>query len=89
MWPFRRTGPSGFSSSSTAEDVTKGIDGSGLTAIVTGPGLCGSCVCFYVSVCFFGFVRRVVTLLDCFSRDSNFVKSLRDRMFMVLAAVFL
>ncbi|XVF12524.1 hypothetical protein REPUB_Repub08aG0125800 [Reevesia pubescens] len=36
MWLFRRKGPSGFSSSSTAEDVTQGIDGSGLTAIVTG-----------------------------------------------------
>ncbi|KAG8390330.1 hypothetical protein BUALT_Bualt01G0072400 [Buddleja alternifolia] len=36
MWLFRRKGPSGFSSSSTAEDVTNGIDGSGLTAIVTG-----------------------------------------------------
>ncbi|CAI9092260.1 OLC1v1027453C1 [Oldenlandia corymbosa var. corymbosa] len=36
MWPFSRKGPSGFSSSSTAEDVTQGIDGSGLTAIVTG-----------------------------------------------------
>ena len=28
--------PSGFSASSTAEEVTQGIDGSGLTAIVTG-----------------------------------------------------
>ncbi|CAA3031270.1 Hypothetical predicted protein [Olea europaea subsp. europaea] len=36
MWLFRRNGPSGFSSSSTAEEVTNGIDGSGLTAIVTG-----------------------------------------------------
>ncbi|RDY14795.1 Short-chain dehydrogenase TIC 32, chloroplastic, partial [Mucuna pruriens] len=31
-----RKGISGFSSSSTAEEVTNGIDGSGLTAIVTG-----------------------------------------------------
>ena len=37
MWLFRRKGPSGFSASSTAEEVTQGIDGSGLTAIVTGP----------------------------------------------------
>lgn len=37
MWPFNRKGPSGFSSSSTAEEVTQGIDGTGLTAIVTGP----------------------------------------------------
>ena len=37
MWPFYRKGPSGFSSSSTAEDVTQGVDGTGLTAIVTGP----------------------------------------------------
>jgi hypothetical protein len=36
MWPFNRKGPSGFSWSSTAEDVTEGIDGTGLTAIVTG-----------------------------------------------------
>uniref|UniRef100_A0A2P2JFV7 Short-chain dehydrogenase n=1 Tax=Rhizophora mucronata TaxID=61149 RepID=A0A2P2JFV7_RHIMU len=36
MWWFSRKGPSGFSSSSTAEEVTNGVDGSGLTAIVTG-----------------------------------------------------
>ncbi|KAK8690373.1 hypothetical protein V6N13_073907 [Hibiscus sabdariffa] len=36
MWLFSRKGPSGFSSSSTAEEVTQGIDGTGLTAIVTG-----------------------------------------------------
>ncbi|CAI9092262.1 OLC1v1027456C2 [Oldenlandia corymbosa var. corymbosa] len=37
MWWFRsRKGPSGFSATSTAEEVTQGIDGSGLTAIITG-----------------------------------------------------
>ncbi|KAL5744648.1 hypothetical protein ACOSQ2_027764 [Xanthoceras sorbifolium] len=36
MWLFSRKGPSGFSSSSTAEEVTQGIDGPGLTAIATG-----------------------------------------------------
>ncbi|XP_070053291.1 short-chain dehydrogenase TIC 32, chloroplastic-like isoform X2 [Nicotiana tomentosiformis] len=36
MWFFRRKGASGFSYNSTAEEVTHGIDGSGLTAIVTG-----------------------------------------------------
>ncbi|KAJ8771509.1 hypothetical protein K2173_026686 [Erythroxylum novogranatense] len=36
MWFFARKGSSGFSSSSTAEEVTHGIDGSGLTAIITG-----------------------------------------------------
>lgn len=36
MWPFSRKGPSGFSWSSTAEEVTQGIDGTGLTAIITG-----------------------------------------------------
>ncbi|KAK8652185.1 hypothetical protein V6N13_061207 [Hibiscus sabdariffa] len=36
MWIFGSKGPSGFSSSSTAEEVTQGIDGTGLTAIVTG-----------------------------------------------------
>ncbi|RRT73515.1 hypothetical protein BHE74_00009439, partial [Ensete ventricosum] len=39
MWPFHGRGPSGFSSSSTAEEVTEGLDGSGLTAIVTGAPL--------------------------------------------------
>ncbi|WOL10547.1 hypothetical protein Cni_G19305 [Canna indica] len=36
MWSLNRRGQSGFSSSSTAEEVTEGIDGTGLTAIVTG-----------------------------------------------------
>ncbi|XP_068640840.1 short-chain dehydrogenase TIC 32, chloroplastic-like [Aristolochia californica] len=36
MWLFSWKGPSGFSACSTAEEVTRGIDGSGLTAIVTG-----------------------------------------------------
>ncbi|XP_047321813.1 short-chain dehydrogenase TIC 32, chloroplastic-like [Impatiens glandulifera] len=36
MFWFNRKGPSGFSYSSTAEEVTEGVDGSGLTAIVTG-----------------------------------------------------
>ncbi|KAE9621048.1 putative very-long-chain 3-oxoacyl-CoA reductase [Lupinus albus] len=35
MW-FRRKGDSGFSASSTAEEVTHGIDATSLTAIVTG-----------------------------------------------------
>ncbi|XP_043722715.1 short-chain dehydrogenase TIC 32, chloroplastic-like isoform X2 [Telopea speciosissima] len=36
MWLFSRKGPSGFSATSTADEVTQGIDGTGLTAIVTG-----------------------------------------------------
>ncbi|KAF0890607.1 hypothetical protein E2562_003803, partial [Oryza meyeriana var. granulata] len=37
MWGLlRRRSPSGFSPSSTAEEVTAGIDGSGLVAVVTG-----------------------------------------------------
>ncbi|KAI3823622.1 hypothetical protein L1987_05062 [Smallanthus sonchifolius] len=36
MWIFGRKGISGFSASSTAEEVTDGIHGSGLIAIVTG-----------------------------------------------------
>ncbi|KAL8534439.1 hypothetical protein ACS0TY_010452 [Phlomoides rotata] len=36
MWIFKRNWASGFSSSSTAEEVTNGIDASALTAIVTG-----------------------------------------------------
>ncbi|OVA14010.1 Short-chain dehydrogenase/reductase SDR [Macleaya cordata] len=36
MWLFRRKGPSGFSACNTAEEVTHGIDGTNLTAIVTG-----------------------------------------------------
>lgn len=37
VWIFGSKGASGFSASSTADDVTTGIDGTGLTAIVTGP----------------------------------------------------
>ncbi|KAJ8536794.1 hypothetical protein K7X08_035195 [Anisodus acutangulus] len=36
MWFVSKKGPSEFSSNSTAEEVTQGIDGSALTAIVTG-----------------------------------------------------
>ncbi|KAE9618291.1 hypothetical protein Lal_00047671 [Lupinus albus] len=36
MWPFSRKGGSGFSSSSTAQQVTDNIDATGLTAVVTG-----------------------------------------------------
>ncbi|KAL2550436.1 NAD(P)-binding Rossmann-fold superfamily protein [Forsythia ovata] len=40
MWFFIGKGASGFSANSTAEEVTQGIDGSGLTAIVTGASSC-------------------------------------------------
>ncbi|CAN6223291.1 unnamed protein product [Urochloa humidicola] len=36
-WLFGRRGPSGFSWSSTADQVTEGISAAGLTAVVTGP----------------------------------------------------
>ncbi|KAM0938831.1 putative very-long-chain 3-oxoacyl-CoA reductase [Dioscorea sansibarensis] len=36
MWPLKWKGASGFSAWSTAEEVTEGVDGAGLTAIVTG-----------------------------------------------------
>ncbi|KAK1408282.1 hypothetical protein QVD17_39923 [Tagetes erecta] len=36
MWIFGTKGASGFSASSTSEQVTDGINGSGLTAVVTG-----------------------------------------------------
>lgn len=36
MWFLGWKGPSGFSAASTAEQVTQGIDGTALTAIVTG-----------------------------------------------------
>ncbi|KAF8697847.1 hypothetical protein HU200_035338 [Digitaria exilis] len=36
MWWFYRKGPSGFSGASTAEEVTAGVDGSGLVAVITG-----------------------------------------------------
>lgn len=36
-WLLGRRGPSGFSWSSTADEVTEGISAAGLTAIVTGP----------------------------------------------------
>ncbi|KAK3153234.1 hypothetical protein QOZ80_2BG0169570 [Eleusine coracana subsp. coracana] len=36
MWWFYRRGPSGFSGASTAEEVTAGIDGRGMVAVITG-----------------------------------------------------
>ena len=44
MWWFYRKGPSGFAGASTAEEVTAGVDGRGLVAVITGaytylPGL--------------------------------------------------
>ncbi|KAJ0043117.1 hypothetical protein Pint_17481 [Pistacia integerrima] len=39
MWWFNRKGASGFSSSSTAEEVTQGIDGTSLTAIEASSGI--------------------------------------------------
>lgn len=50
MWLLGWKGPSGFSGRSTAEEVTRGIDGSGLTAIIT--GLLISYL-FMISFCFF------------------------------------
>lgn len=41
-------GKSGFAASSTAEDVTKGVDGTGLTAIVTGNLTSNACLCVFV-----------------------------------------
>ena len=38
-WLLGRRGPSGFSWSSTADQITQGISAAGLTAIVTGPYL--------------------------------------------------
>ncbi|PKI54008.1 hypothetical protein CRG98_025619 [Punica granatum] len=39
MWIFGWKGQSGFSARSTAEAVTRGIDASGLTAVVTGASI--------------------------------------------------
>ncbi|XP_039785324.1 short-chain dehydrogenase TIC 32, chloroplastic-like isoform X1 [Panicum virgatum] len=36
MWWFYRKGPSGFAGASTAEEVTAGVDGRGLVAVITG-----------------------------------------------------
>jgi len=53
MWFIGWKGPSGFSASSTAEQVTHGIDGTSLTAIITGFFSfffsCSICCVFYSS----------------------------------------
>lgn len=73
MWLFRRKGPSGFSSSSTAEEVTDGIDATGLTAIVTGPNLLYFCFFFAFSIFhlnwvsfWFSFTRVSPSITLCF-----------------------
>lgn len=75
MWLLGFKGPSGFSARSTAEQVTDGIDGSGLTAIVTGfvsifsSGLLLFCVswsglvCIYVLIYYYSRLRSVFSLL--------------------------
>lgn len=57
-WLIGFKGPSGFSAKHTAEDVTEGVDGKGLTAIVTGFFLSIS-----LSFCFLHFLE----VLDRFS----------------------
>lgn len=39
MWIFGGKSESGFNANNNAEQVTEGIDGTALTAIVTGPSL--------------------------------------------------
>lgn len=58
MWIFGLTGKSGFSARNTAEQVTKGVDGTGLVAIVTGmflflPACITHKLCVYVISFFF------------------------------------
>lgn len=65
MWIFGTKGASGFSARSTAEEVTEGIDGAGLTAIVTGMNILYGSPSFLIInflSCFFQ-----VLLLELFS----------------------
>lgn len=64
---FGKKGPSGFSSSSTAEEVTEGIDGSGLTAIVTGMFFLSLSVLhhLYAPFMFFFNFKSLVSVLCC------------------------
>lgn len=59
MWFLGWKGASGFSASSTAEQVTQGIDGTALTAIVTGFSFSFP----FLKTCFFGAVQIGVCVL--------------------------
>lgn len=61
-WISIFTGKSGFAASSTAEDVTKGVDGTGLTAIVTGNFTSNSCLCVCVPVLCFWLMNNWILL---------------------------
>lgn len=74
MWIFGWKGQSGFSARSTAEEVTQGIDGTGLTAIVTGlvmlnySSFSSGCFCslfLYCHVCFFLLLVSSYNFLLC------------------------
>lgn len=60
---FGWKGPSGFSVRSTAEEVTQGIDGTGLTAIVTG-------LLFHLGVASFGIVPTLAVGCVFFSEGT-------------------
>ena len=95
MWIFGRKGPSGFSACSTAEEVAQGIDGNGLTAVVTGLFL------IWVSLRFLfpSFVRlvwllrkkRIHTQFGCLSVTGGyivhfrFLLGLRIELFVLIA----
>lgn len=64
MWLFSRKGPSGFSACSTAEEVTQGIDGTGLTGIVTG-GFVLLLSILFLFICFLSFYSFFPSMCLC------------------------
>ncbi|CAH8275614.1 unnamed protein product [Arabidopsis lyrata] len=67
MWFSGSKGASGFSSRSTAEEVTHGVDGTGLTAIVTGGA---------ATTCYVALNPQVAGVTGEYFLDSNIAKPL-------------
>lgn len=76
MWIFGWKGPSGFSARSTAEEVTQGIDGTGLTAIVTGLSLCWPSLSFS-----FLFSSLFYHMFDCWEN----YREIRNKVFIFIS----
>lgn len=83
MWPFSRRGASGFNWYSTAEQVTEGLDGSGLTAIVTGKFSHLSSVSFgsLIEILVNGFFFSLI-FVSWFGQAKTIIKSKKNLVFL-------
>ncbi|KAL8498457.1 hypothetical protein ACS0TY_021690 [Phlomoides rotata] len=79
MWIFGLKGSSGFSARSTAEEVLRGIDGSGLTAIVTGASSgIGTETCRVLALCGVHVIMAVRNVDSCKKVKETIIKEIPE-----------